>query len=410
MILSARSRYAQNPIEEEDIVADGLVKKGKNVVRLNRGDPPVYFPTPKYIINAYISALREAKTFYSRAEGAHMLVEAVQKRYRRMYGINASEDSIIVTQGVSEALGFINSALINDGDSAVIFKPYYPLYVPLLKIYGGNPIMGSYNEASGWGIDSEKLSRMLKALPKSRARRAKYLLITNPSNPTGTVLSRRVLKEIIDIANEHSLLIVSDEIYDEITYNGARFTSVGELAKGVPHIILNGASKDFDATGFRIGFMLVPEHDKTSMAIKEKLADYAKARLSVNTPAQYAVAAAMSNESEHRKAIRSMVRGIADRANFATRLIAENSLFEVVEPNGAFYIFPKVDLKKIGFKSDAEFVDRLLKEEYVQLTRGSGFGAPSHIRIVALPPKDILGYAINKINEFCNRHSRSTGP
>ncbi|MGC8652196.1 MAG: pyridoxal phosphate-dependent aminotransferase [Candidatus Micrarchaeia archaeon] len=377
---------------------------------MNRGDPPVYFPTPKYIIDAYVGALRESKTSYSRAEGEPVLVEAVQKRYKQLYGIDVGYESIIVTQGVSEALSFVNSAFVNMGDMAVVFKPYYPLYVPILRRNGGIPLFGSYDESKGWGIDVDRLERALRAMPRSSAKRIKYLLITNPNNPTGTVLDRRALERVVDLANEHSLLIISDEIYDEIVYNGARFTSVGELAKGIPHMILNGASKDFDATGFRIGFMLIPEDDRVSMAVKAKMADYAKARLSVNTPAQYAVAAAMNNTAAHRSAIHEMVRGIAERANHAAKLVAENPLLSVVRPNGAFYIFPKVDLKAMGFRSDAEFVDKLLKATYVQLTRGSGFGAPSHIRIVALPPKDILDYAINKINDFCRTRARNRGP
>ncbi|MGC8669577.1 MAG: pyridoxal phosphate-dependent aminotransferase [Candidatus Micrarchaeia archaeon] len=404
MILSNRSAYAKNPIEEEDKVSELLVAKGKKVIQLNRGDPPVYFHTPKYIINAYISALRESKTSYSRAEGAYTLVEAIQRRYKRMK-ISASKESIIVTQGVSEALSFLNSALINQNDMAVLFRPYYPIYMPQLKIFGGNPIMGTYNEGNNWDINTDEIDRKIKSNYNS-AKRIKYMLITNPNNPTGNVLSRKNLERIVEIANEHSILLISDEIYDEIVYNNAKFTSIGNVAKGVPHVILNGASKDFDATGFRIGFIIIPENDKVSQKLKEKLSDYAKVRLSVNTPAQYAVAEAMNNRKEHDKAIRNMVRNIEDRVNFATKLLSENRFVSIIRPNAAFYLFPKIDLKSMGFKNDHDFVDKLLRSEYIQTTRGSGFGMPSHIRIVGLPPKDILGYAINKINEFCIKNAK----
>mgnify|MGYP001626478728 CR=1 FL=1 len=178
------------------------------------------------------------------------------------------------------------------------------------------------------------------------------------------------------------------------------------MAKGQPYVILNGASKDFDSTGFRIGFVAVPEEDKISMELKQKLADYAKMRLSVNLPAQYAVAEAISNTKEHKKAISKMVREIEKRANYAAKKFSENPLLTVTRPNGAFYLLPKLDMKALKFKNDAEFVDRLLREEFVQLTRGSGFGAPSHFRIVALPPKDILDYAIDKINDFCAKNAK----
>ncbi|MEM0149642.1 MAG: aminotransferase class I/II-fold pyridoxal phosphate-dependent enzyme [Candidatus Micrarchaeaceae archaeon] len=405
-MLSKRSRYAENPIEEEDRVAEALMKKGRHVIQLNRGDPPVYFPTPKYIIDAYSRALQEGRTTYSRAEGVRVLVEAVSKRYRSLYNMRVDEDSIIVTQGVSEAISFINSSLIDGGDAAIILKPYYPIYVPSLKIFGGRPFVGSYDENNNWDIDIDNLERRLRKLSATQRKRIKYIMITNPNNPTGTVLSRRALENVVELANEHSLLLISDEIYDEIVYNGAKFTSIGQLAKGVPHMILNGSSKIFDSTGFRIGFMIVPDDDKVSSALKLKLSDYAKARLSANTPAQYAVAEAMLNVKEHRKAIRAMVGSIESRVNYATKLIAESEFFSIVEPNGAFYLFPRVDLKSMGFKNDAQFVNELLNQEYVQLTRGSGFGMPSHIRIVALPPKDILGYAINKINDFCKKNAK----
>lgn len=407
MLFSDRSRYAENPIEEEDRVAFGLQKKGEKIIKLSRGDPPSYFPTPKYILDAYIEALKEHRTTYSKSEGADILREAVAKRYRRLYKLDADPDSVLVTAGVSEALLFIDSAMMNEGDRAILFRPYYSLYLPILKTHGGRPIYEEYDGSKDWNINVERLSKSLKRLKADgKLNRVKYMMITNPNNPTGTVLDRNVLKEVVDLANEYRLLLISDEIYDEIVYNKAKFTSVCQLAKGMPYMVLNGASKVFDSTGFRIGFAITPENDKTSLAIREKLYDYALMRLSVNTPAQYAAAEAINNTVEHKRAINTMVSAIEKRANHATKLLNENPLFSTVRPNGAFYILPKIDLKETKFKDDREFVDSLLKEEDVQVTRGSGFGAPSHFRIVALAPQEILDLAINRINKFCRRHSR----
>lgn len=402
MLVSKRSRYARNPIEEEDLLADELIKKGKKVIKLNRGDPPVYFPTPEYIIKAYIEALKEKKTTYTSALGIKELRDSVSKRYKRIYNIDSSSDDVIVVQGVTEALSFINSALVDGSDKAVIFKPYYPLYVPDLLIYNGKPIFGKYEEENNWSIDIDGLASTLK----KQSKRPKYMLITNPNNPTGTVLASSTLKEVVDIANEYNILLISDEIYDEIVYNGAKFTSIGQLAKGMPHIILNGASKDFDATGFRLGYMLIPEDDRVSEQLKQTFIGYAQARLSPNAPAQYALAEGINNIKEHRKSIKQMVSKIEERANFAARLVNESEYMHTVIPNGAFYIFPKINLEMLKIKNDKEFVEKLLAEEYVQLTRGSGFGEQSHIRIVALPPKNILEFALNKINNFCKKNSK----
>jgi aspartate/methionine/tyrosine aminotransferase len=407
MFLSDRSRFAGNPLEEEDLVAIELEKKGMKIVRLNRGDPPKYFPTPRYIIDAYIEALRLGKTSYSKADGDDMLKEAIMRRYKRKYGLDVDGRDITVTTGISEALSFLNSALINDGDIGVLFRPSYTIYTPLLRLCGGRPLMARYDEKDGWSVHIDVLRRLLKGAASSGLeRRIKYMMLTNPNNPTGTVLKRSDLEEVVDIANEHGIMLISDEIYDEIVYNGARFTSISEVAKGMPHVVLNGASKVFDSTGFRIGFAIIPEDDKRSESLKRKLYDYAIMRLSVNTPAQYAVAAALNNVREHNKAIRQMVKGIEDRTNHATKMFKENQYLDVVEPNGAFYVFPRIDLKRLRFKDDREFVDMLLRKTGVQVTRGSGFNEPSHFRIVALPPKEILDYAIDKINAFCRSNSR----
>ncbi|MCL5239097.1 MAG: pyridoxal phosphate-dependent aminotransferase [Candidatus Marsarchaeota archaeon] len=398
-ILSERSRYAVNPLEEDDAIAEALERKGREIIKLNRGDPAVYFPTPEYIKDAYIEAISDNKTHYTETRGAKELTAAIMGRYRRMYGLDLGEEDIVVTAGVSEALYMLNAALIDPKDRAIVFKPYYTQYIPYIGLAGGQEYLLDYKENDGWGIDVDELERHVKKL-KHKAR-IRYVLLTNPNNPTGTVLNRKTLEGIVDLANEHKLILVSDEIYDEIVYNGAKFTSVAQLARGMPHVILNGASKNFDATGFRIGFAIVPEDDKVSLALKQKIADFASVRVSANAPAQYAVAEGMNNVTEHNRAIRKMVGEIEERVNFAVKLLGENRCLSTVRPRGAYYIFPKVDLKQLHFRNDKEFVDTLLKTKYVQLTRGSGFGTPGHIRIVSLPPKRVLGEAITKLNEFC---------
>ncbi|MDE1855362.1 MAG: pyridoxal phosphate-dependent aminotransferase [Candidatus Micrarchaeota archaeon] len=399
--LSERSKYAVNPLEEDDAIAEAIERKGGEIIKLNRGDPAVYFPTPKYIKEAYVEAISENKTHYTETRGVRELVAAIMGRYRRMYGLELEEEDIVVTAGVSEALYMLSSALVDRKDRVIVFKPYYTQYIPYIGLAGGSEYLLDYKENEGWSIDVDELDRHVRKL-KHKAR-IKYILLTNPNNPTGTVLSRKTLEGIVDLANEHNLLLVSDEIYDEIVFNGARFTSIAQVARGIPHVILNGASKNFDATGFRIGFTIVPGEDNLSKELKAKLADFASVRVSANAPAQYALAEGMNNVIEHSRAIRYMVNEIEDRVNFAVRLLDENKHLSTVRPRGAYYIFPRIDLKQLHFKSDKEFVDSLLKSKYVQITRGSGFGTPGHIRIVSLPPKEILGEAITRLNEFCRR-------
>ena len=405
-ILSYRSRYAMNPLHEGDDLASELEGAGKRLIKVNIGDPARYFKTPRYVIDAYVKALKDGHTSYSSPYGIPELREAVAERYRRMYNVDANSDDVIVTQGVSEALVFLNASLIDWEDKAVIFRPYYTQYAPDLMLFGGRPIMERYREEIEWGIMTDDLERHVKADISESRKKPKYLIITNPNNPTGTVLPARILREIVDIANNYGMLLVSDEIYDEIVYNGARFTSVSQIADGVPHLILNGASKDFDATGFRLGLALLPGEDKASVELKEQFRRFATIRLSCNTPAEYALAEGLSRHAEHERAVGRMVREIADRANFAAKLINESEYMHAVAPKGAFYIFPKLHMNRLKLRDDRDFAMRLLDEEGVQLTRGSGFGEPGHIRLVVLPEKKVLELAIEKINRFCKRHSK----
>jgi aspartate/methionine/tyrosine aminotransferase len=404
--ISNRSKYAVNPLREDDGIVIRLRKEGKDVISLSIGDPPRYFQTPKYIVDAYIEALREGHTGYSQAEGAPELRDAVAMRYNRTYGSKMTGSDVIITQGISEALAIMNSALINQGEYGVLFRPYYVQYIANLKLHGGNPIMCNYDEKNNWNVNTDELETALRKMKfAGKINKIKYLLLTNPNNPTGTVLERKVLEKIMDIANDYGIFIISDEIYDEITYNGASFTSVAEVARGIPHAILNGASKNFDATGFRLGFVMIPENDERSILLKNKLVEYAAVRLSANAPAEYAMAKALGDAKAHAAAVTHMRTEIEDRVNYAISLLEKNPYLQTIRPNGAFYIFPRVDLKALGFGTDKEFTDALLNEEYVQLVRGSGFGMPSHIRIVCLAPKEILGNAINKLNSFCERHA-----
>lgn len=408
VIFTRRSEYIKNPILELDSLSEGLRKKGVKVIKINRGDPTVYFKTPKYIIDAYIDALKRNETSYSMPGRMNdELVEAVIRRYKRLYNLDLQKGDVINTAGVTEALSFLNHSLIENRDNAVLFNPHYPQYIPRLMSEGGRAIYGMQNMEDNWNIDTDNLRKKLKHLKSlGKVRRVKYMIITNPGNPTGKILERKTLEEIVDIANDYGILLVSDEIYDEIIYSGAKFTSMSQVAKGVPHIILNGGSKNLDSTGFRIGFILVPGEDKDSHALKRKFLDYALTRLSLNTPAQHAIAVGMNNVKEHKKAIKFMVKNIEKRAGTVLRLLSENPLMDVVKPRSAYYVFPKVDISGLDFKSGDEFVRAALMEEGVQLTRGSAFGTPSNFRIVALPEEETLELAMNKINGMCRRHKK----
>jgi len=399
MFLSKLSAYASSPIREDDILASKLAKEGNKVIKLNSGDPAKYINTPKRVIRAYIEALKKNENYYSNSQGIEPLREAIAARHKKVYGLDADPEKIVVTQGISEGLQFLNTALIDKGDKAILIRPYYPLYTSYLQIVGGKAIFADATEENNWDIDLDALAKRVKG-----EKRIKYMLITNPNNPAGYIISRKKLEEIVGFANEHDLFIISDEIYDELVYKGS-FTSISQVAGDTPYMILNGMSKGFVATGFRLGYMLIPNEDEKSKALLLKLIELAQMRLSPNTPAQFAYAEGLRNLSAHNREVSKLRAILKERLYFATKEVNESDYMHALPPSSAFYVFPKLEMQKLKFKSDKEFVRSLLIEKYIQVTRGSGFGMPGHFRIVALPSKEVLEEAIDKINEFCKEHS-----
>ncbi len=401
--LSRHSEYALNPIEEEDKLSYALASSGKRIIKLNQGNPPLFFPTPKYTIDAYVKALRSGKTGYAFHAGIPELREAIAERHNRLYKADALAEDVVVTQGVSESLLYLNSLFIDPNDRVVVFRPYYPLYKSCIQISAGKPIFVDSYESDGYRFNPDNLK---KALSSNKGRRIKFMIFSNPCNPTGMVMQRNELKEIAEIAKDNGVFVVSDEIYDEIVYNGVKFTSFSEVSKGLPAAILGGASKNFDSTGFRIGYTLIAGDDRLSIQVRDKLCDYAKMRLSSNTPAEYAFAESINNIKAHSASLKKMVAQIEKRMNSVYKLVNESDYLSAPRPNGAFYILPSVSMERLDLRDDKELAERLLIEEGVQITRGSGFGAPGHIRIVVLAPQDILGQALRKIDKFFVRHSK----
>ncbi|MEM3791684.1 MAG: pyridoxal phosphate-dependent aminotransferase [Candidatus Micrarchaeaceae archaeon] len=384
-MLAERVKYAINPIHEEDSLVEDLEKKGEKVIKLNQGDPAKYFPTPKYIIEALIKAVKEGKTYYSSVKGAYELREAIRKKYKEKYGLELDSENIVITQGVSEALNFINASLISKNDYAVIPQPYYSSYLPYLRIYGGKPIFLRL-DGEDWRPDIDGLKKECKG------KKVKYFLVNTPHNPTGSVLTKGDMEEIAEIAKEHDAYLFSDEIYDEIIFGGSKHTCIGEICEGdyEKYGIINGASKVYDSTGLRLGFIALGKKDE----LAESIANFASLRLSANTPSEYAYLEAIENQKEHEAEIRRMRNEIEKRVAFAAKKLNKMGL-KTAMPKGAFYVFPRLSRME-----EKEFVRRLLIEKKVYVSRGSGFGAPGYFRIVALADTKVLGEALERIREM----------
>ena len=381
-------------IRELAPIARELEKRGESVYYLNIGDPLRYdFRTPKHIVDAMCNAARSNNAnYYSPSQGIYELREAVAEEESRFNNVDLSPEDIVITQGVSEGIQFVFRALLDAGDEVLVPSPSYPLYLSVPRLVYAEPVEYRLSEESNWAPDIDDMRK--KISDKTR-----LIVLINPNNPTGVVWSEKVVREVVDLAGEYGLPIVSDEIYNRIVYGG-RFVSPSSVSNDVPVIVLNGFSKAFLMTGWRLGYVYMydPSGEASEDFIKY-ISKLAMNRLSPNTPSQYGALAALRGSKEH---IRDLVAKIKRRVERFVEWINNIDGLSVVEPSGAFYIFPRLDVN-IGL-DDREFVLRLLREYHVFVVYGSGFGeyGRGHIRIVTLPPIDIIDEAMDRISRFIN--------
>ncbi len=369
-------------------------RKGNKVIYLNIGDPVLYgFNTPKHIKDALIKAVLEDKNYYAESEGVRELREAIAEK-ESAKGMHVMPEDVVVTNGVSEALDMIISSIAEPGDEVLVPGPCYPPYLSYARVRGVKPVEYATLEHEGWRIDMDDLKSKINS--KSRA-----IFVINPNNPTGSILDEHTLKALVDTAAEHNLYLVCDEIYDRIVFDN--FTSIGRYARDAPVVILNGFSKVYLMTGWRLGYICFNSNARLLDGLRASVGKLARLRLSANTPVQMAAVEALRGPQDH---IRDMVSMLGARRDYVMkRLDAIHGINIYAKPKGAFYIFPRID-GSLGYRSDAEFVLDLLKSKNLLVVHGSGFGSMGsmHFRLVYLPSLDVLEEAMNRFEEFV--HSR----
>ncbi|MEM4309736.1 MAG: aminotransferase class I/II-fold pyridoxal phosphate-dependent enzyme [Candidatus Nitrosocaldus sp.] len=371
-------------------------RKGNKVLYLNIGDPVLYgFSTPKHVKDALIKAVLEDKNYYAESEGVRELREAIAER-ESAKGMHVMPEDVVVTNGVSEALDMVISSIAEPGDEVLVPGPCYPPYLSYARVRGVRPVEYATLEHEGWRIDMDDLKGKINS--KSRA-----IFVINPNNPTGSILDEHTLKALVDVAAEHNLYLVCDEIYDRIVFDN--FTSIGRYARDAPVVILNGFSKVYLMTGWRLGYICFNSNARLLDGLRASVGKLARLRLSANTPVQIAAVEALRGPQDH---IKDMVSILNARRDYVMkRLDAIHGVNMYVKPKGAFYIFPRID-GSLGYKSDVEFVLDLLKSKNVLVVHGSGFGSMGymHFRLVYLPSLDVLEEAMNRFEEFVNSRYR----
>jgi len=395
-MVTKRLREIEYAIREIAAVANEVAKSGKKIYHLNIGDPVIYdFHTPKYISQAAADATFNGKNYYVNSLGAPELREELSKNITKTYNINIDPEDVLVTSGVTEAIFFILAGLIENNNEILIPGPSYPLYINYTKFFNGIPVEYELDESNDWEPNTDDLRSKI-------SKKTQAILICSPNNPTGVMYSEKMIKEIIDIAGEYNLPILSDEIYDQIIYEKP-FTCPAALSKDVPIIGLNGFSKSHLVTGWRLGYMYYHDPENKLEELRNGIAKMARARLSASSIAQYAAIEVLKNPGTHTK---EMVQKLKERRDYSYTRLRKIEGITCVKPNGAFYLFPKLDLTEFKkWKDDKDFTIDLLKTTGICGVYGSGFGdyGNGHIRFTFLPKKEILETVFNLLEKFLTK-------
>lgn len=394
-----RANDIEYAIRDVIVHTQDLIKSGKKIYYLNIGDPAAFdFTTPQYVKDALCKAIECDDNYYSPSEGIPELREAIVCKEKRVNNVDVTSDNVLITQGISEAIQMVLAALVDKGAEILFPGPTYPPYISYTRFFDGTPISYETIEAEGWQPNIDDLRS--KISPKTRA-----IVITNPNNPTGSVYTRKMLKEMLDIAGENNLPVISDEIYDQLTFE-KEFVSTANLSKDVPVIGLNGFSKVYQMTGWRLGYVYFKGEGKVLDDLKLGVEKQCRIRLCANTPVQIAGAAALNGSQDF---VKDIVERLKERRDYAFKRLNEIQGITATKPEGAFYIFPKIHEVGKRWKTDMEFVVELLKETGVLIVNGSGFDplyGKDHARIVFLPPCEELEEAFNSLEQFMNKKNK----
>lgn len=391
MKVSNRTSEVEYAIRDIIVHAREYEKSGRQIIYLNIGDPVKYdFKTPDHIKQALIDSVSHDFNYYTDSEGLYELREAIVEKESRK-GLSITAEDVLVTNGVSEGLDMTMASIVEPNTEVLMPGPYYPPYASYVKFYGGRPV--EFKLTPDGKPDLEDL--ISKITPRTRA-----LCIISPNNPTGEVFDHKSLKQLVDIAAEHSLYIICDEIYDSLVFNG-EFTGIGKVAKDSPVILLNGFSKVYLMTGWRCGYICMNSNCSKLENIRNNIPKLARVRISTNLPVQKAAIAALRGPQDH---IPMMVSTLRRRRDLVVKRLNQISSISCNVPKGAFYAFPKINLSS-RWKNDKHFVLDLLNETGVLTVHGSGFGSnfgTDHFRIVYLPQEQILDEAMDKLEHFIN--------
>lgn len=380
-----------------------MEEEGHRIIKLNIGNPAAFgFEAPEEIVHDVILNL-PAASGYCDSKGLFAARKAVMHYTQQKTIPGVHLEDIWIGNGVSELIVMSMQALLNNGDEILIPAPDYPLWTAAVSLSGGAPRHYLCDEQSGWLPDLQDIRA--KITPRTRG-----IVVINPNNPTGALYPAEMLRELVNIAREHGLIVFADEIYDKVVYDGLHHVSIASLADDVLFLTFNGLSKNYRACGFRAGWLVVSGEKRHARDYIEGLDILASMRLCANVPAQHAIQTALGGHQSIDELVAPGGR-LCRQRDLAHQLLTDIPGVSCVKPQAALYLFPRLDPRVYPIEDDQQFILDLLLEEKVLLVQGSGFNwpHPDHVRVVFLPNSDDLTEAIGRIARFLEHYRKRHG-
>jgi alanine-synthesizing transaminase len=371
-----------------------MEEEGQKIIKLNIGNLAVFgFDAPEEIQQDMIRNLPNSAG-YSDSKGIFAARKAVMHETQRQGILGVTLDDIYLGNGASELITMATNALLDDGDELLLPMPDYPLWTATTSLSGGTPVHYLCDEANGWMPDLADIRA--KITP-----RTKGIVVINPNNPTGVLYTDELLMGIIAIAREHGLVILADEVYDKVLYDGVKHTALASLCTDVLMLTFNSLSKSYRSCGYRAGWMVVSGNKKAASDYIEGLTMLSNMKLCSNVPGQWAIQTALGGYQSINDLVCEGGR-LRRQRDLAYELITAIPGVTCVKPQAALYMFPKLDPTLYPITDDRQFFLELLRETRVMLVQGTGFNwqQPDHFRIVFLPHEDDLREAIARIAKF----------
>ncbi|MGB7567480.1 MAG: pyridoxal phosphate-dependent aminotransferase [Chitinivibrionales bacterium] len=381
----------RGPVLDE---AKRMEEEGQTIIKLNIGNPaPFGLHAPDEIIHDMILNLKDSDG-YSDSKGLFSARKAIMQYYQQKNVSGVTIEDVYTGNGVSELVVLVMQALCNAGTEVLVPAPDYPLWTAAVNLAGGKAVHYLCDEKSDWSPDVNDIKR--KITPKTKA-----LVVINPNNPTGALYPPALLKQIVKVAQEHDLIIFSDEIYDKICYDGNEHVSIASLAEDALFVTFSGLSKAYRVAGFRAGWMVVSGGKKAGRDYIEGLTLLSSMRLCSNVPAQAIIQTALGGYQSINDLIAPKGRLYKQR-EICMDMLSKIPGLSCVKPKAAFYVFPKLDQKKFNIRDDEKFVFDFLHREKVLLVPGKGFNwpHPDHFRIVFLPTVEDLKESLARLHNF----------